>query len=623
MIKNYSNFNLKKYRLKEYESLSSRQYNTPIKANFDLFNKRLKENLSFYNSPQNLDNEKMNRTKFFMNKSKIKIERYEKDLINLIKNENHNTRNKNNYFNQSDNSDNTNLSIYTPVDQYLYKNPLHSLTILKINNTIRSNINKLCKKRQELVFNKSIQDITNTTRRNLINLSKIKISPLLPINLNNKQKSFSEILSFEQNSLRNIFKFRYNKNSLAHLYSRLNASFQYCGKNFPQSREQFTLISNGKNIIYLIGGICCVNECNEIWKYDLNSLTWEKIKSNNLTKSRHGHSAILKNDFSKIYIYGGVSKFDIWKNNITKGGEENFGNLEVFDLDKKEWFCPTKSKFHPTYRKNHTCELIGNDLVIMLGISKENEVLNDAHVINISCPYLSNERWEEVFISRDCIRPRLYGHTSALVIDDEILYKKKCSIYHIPNEYKQKSKDKIKNVGIYIFGGKNKFVGGSLSNDIYLFHIGQTPCWWEKIENVKGIKPSPRYLHSMSYYKPGNFLIIHGGKNIYSLNDTFLFDLTNYQWSKILLTGIEQDSILPRNGHQSVICGNQLIIFGGVNNGNYIGSSMFVINLIPNASNVFFVNTLDKENKNKEQNDNKKSIKYNKSDDNINLPKIK
>ena len=135
MIKNYSNFNLKKYRLKEYESLSSRQYNTPIKSNFDLFNKRLKENFSFYNSPQNLDNEKMNRTKLFMNKSKIKIERYEKDLINQIKNENHNTRNKNNYFNQSDNSDNTNLSIYTPVDQYLYKNPFHSLTILKINNS--------------------------------------------------------------------------------------------------------------------------------------------------------------------------------------------------------------------------------------------------------------------------------------------------------------------------------------------------------------------------------------------------------------------------------------------------------------------------------------------------------
>ena len=616
MLKNYSNFKLKKYRIKEYASFSSRKNNSSIKSNFELFNKSLKENLSFYNSSQNLENENMNRTKFFIKKSKIKIERYEEDLINEIKNKNNSTRNIKYNSNQSYNSDNTNLSIYTPLKQYLYKNPFHSLTTLKINNKIRSNIIKLTKKRQELVYNKSIQDISNTTKTNMINLSKIKISPLLPINLNNKEKDIPLIPSIGRTSLRNIFKSRQSQVSI--VYSKLNACFEYCGKNFPQSREQFSLVSNGVNIAYLIGGVCCVNECNQIWKYDINNITWEKIKSQNLTKSRYGHTAILNNDNNKLYIYGGVSKFDIWKNNITKGGEENFGNLEIFDLDKKEWLCPIKTKFHPHYRKNHTCELIGNDLVIMLGLSKENEVLSDVHSINISFPNSLNERWEEVFISRDCIRPRLYGHTSALVYDDEIIYKKRFSLYHLPKEYKQKSKDKIKNIGIYIFGGKNKFIGGNLSNDIYLLHIGKAPCWWEKIENVKGMKPLPRYFHSMSYYKQGNFLIIHGGKNIYSLNDTFLFDLVNYQWSKIIISGVDQDSIVPRHGHQSAVCGNQLIIFGGVNNGNYIGSSMFIINLIPNVLDLFFVNS-----NNKEKNDDMKNINNSISNNNVNLPKIK
>ena len=53
----------------------------------------------------------MNRTKFFIKKWKIKIERYEADLINEIKNKNNSTRNIKYNSNQRYNSDNTNLSI--------------------------------------------------------------------------------------------------------------------------------------------------------------------------------------------------------------------------------------------------------------------------------------------------------------------------------------------------------------------------------------------------------------------------------------------------------------------------------------------------------------------------------
>ena len=408
------------------------------------------------------------------------------------------------------------------------------------------------------------------------------------------------------------------------MYTRLNASFEHRSRNYPESREQFTFISNDdKNNIYLIGGISCINECEQIWMYDINSLSWEKIKSKNLTKCRFGHTVILNKNNTKIYVFGGVSKLDIWKNNITKGGEENYGNLEIFDLIKKEWCNPLKSKFHPSFRRNHSCELIGNDLVILLGISKENEVLNDASALNIALPHNENERWAEVHIAKDNEGPKLYGHTSALVLNEEILRSKKYGIYHFPEEFNlSNNKGKIKNSGIYVFGGKNRYTGGSCSNDIYLFHIGQDPCWWEKIENIKGNKPSPRYFHSMSYFKPGNFLIIHGGKNINSLNDTFLFDLTNYQWNKIILSGIDESLILPRHGHQSAICGSQLFIFGGVNNGNYIGSGMFIINLIPNVFNMFLHNMLSKKNDKSENKPNNKEKKE-ENDKKVNLPKIK
>ena len=620
MKNNYSFFNLTKYKLKKYTIPNKFRFNSPLKSNLEQFNKNIKKNMSYYNISQSADDKNMNQTKYFLNKSKIKFNPDETHLINQIRYKNNSTRNKiNNRDETNDNNDKViNLTISTPKEFNIYLNPIHSLSVLKVNNKVRSNILNLNIKRQEYLFNKTINDFANSKKNHMNGLSNIKITLSANNLLTKKQNNFTRMTPLRQNSLRNIFKLGNNKTNFFHLYTRLNATFEHCSKNCPQSREQFTFVSNGENFIYLIGGICCVNECNEIWKYDICSSSWEKIKSKNMTKCRYGHTAIINKTSSRIYIFGGVSKLDIYKNNITKGGEENYGNFEFFDMNKKEWIIPLKTKFHPNFRRNHSCELIGNDLVIMLGIDKENEVLNDVHVLNISFPHQENERWEEVHIAKDSIGPKLYGHTSALVLDEENINLKKIGIYNLPNSYNFiNNKNKIKNIGIYVFGGKNKFTGGNISNDIYLFHIGKNPCWWEKIENTKGIKPLPRYFHSMNYYKPGNFLIIHGGKNINSLNDTFLFDLSLYQWNKIIITGIDDNLILPRNGHQSVICANQLFIFGGTNNGNYIGSNMFVINLIPNVLNMLLVNVIsnnynfdgNKDNKTGINNNNKKEEK--------------
>lgn len=625
MKKNYSNFNLTKYKLKKYISSSTFGYAPPIKSNFEQFNKYIKTNMSFYNYSQSSFITNMKQTKLILNKSSTKLKNDENDLNkknkegknilrNIKKNDNNNSK--------------ISLSISTPKEKTIYMNPFHSLNILQINNKVRSNIIKLNIKRQKYIFNKSIEDLSNSKINRINSLSRIKISQISPINSNSifdihHKNTFSKIPSLRQNSLRTIFKSRMNKNFIfSHMYTRLNASFAHSSKNYPGSREQFTFISNDDiNNIYLIGGISCSNECDEIWKYDINYLTWEKIKTKNMTKCRFGHSAILNKNSSKIYIFGGVSKLDIWKNNITQGGEENYGNFEIFDINKKEWLTPVKTKFHPPFRRNHSCELIGNDLVIMLGISKENEVFNDAFVLNISFPRGENERWEEVHMVKDNEGPELFGHSSALVLNEEITEVKKYGLYYIPPEFRRNDYK----YGIYVFGGKNKYMGDNYSNDIYLFHIGEDPCWWERLDNIRGNKPSPRYYHSMSYYKPGNFLIIHGGRNTNCLSDTFLFDLTNFQWNKIILTGIDESLILPRYGHQSVICGNQLFIFGGANNGKYIGSSMFVINLIPNVLNMLLLNVISKRNNLDDNSDNTKSKDNKEGTDKkikIKLPKI-
>ena len=102
---------------------------------------------------------------------------------------------------------------------------------------------------------------------------------------------------------------------------------------------------------------------------------------------------------------------------------------------------------------------------------------------------------------------------------------------------------------------------------------------------TKGKPPSPRYFHSMNYYEKGNFLIIHGGRNdnmsdSCALNDTFIFDLENFEWHGIILySQLPGFKVLNRCGHQSAIFGNKLIIFGGMNNNNYLGSTLFIVNL--------------------------------------------
>ena len=57
-------------------------------------------------------------------------------------------------------------------------------------------------------------------------------------------------------------------------------------------------------------------------------------------------------------------------------------------------------------------------------------------------------------------------------------------------------------------------------------------------------------------------------------------DLLNFNWIKIqLYSNIHNFKIISRFGHNSSIFANKLIIFGGMNNNNYIGSSLFIINL--------------------------------------------
>lgn len=88
-------------------------------------------------------------------------------------------------------------------------------------------------------------------------------------------------------------------------------------------------IYNGK--IYLFGGHGGLNYSriafNDLYAFDLETETWEKIlPNNNPPDGRGGHSVFASNE--KVYVYGG------WNS------EQQYTNIMVFDLIKKEWSDP-------------------------------------------------------------------------------------------------------------------------------------------------------------------------------------------------------------------------------------------------------------------------------------------
>ena len=63
----------------------------------------------------------------------------------------------------------------------------------------------------------------------------------------------------------------------------------------------------------------------------------------------------------------------------------------------------------------------------------------------------------------------------------------------------------------------------------------------------------------MNYYEEGNYLIVHGGRNdfsidMFSLNDTFILELNRLEWVNVkIIFDSPKIEIYKRCGHQAII----------------------------------------------------------------------
>ena len=442
------------------------------------------------------------------------------------------------------------------VNQMEYPNPIKSLGIIRNNQNIFSELNKNNLTRQSESFNKQIEEINHINLKYGKKMPKVHITDILlkepsnipVINIAKKKKSVN-LLTILEKSKKDLKLFSY---------------YKYPIKNFPEGREQFSICRQDNDII-IAGGISTKMKSLAIWRLNISTLEWKKVESENAIENRYGHTALAMNN--KLYIFGGKTKYL---------NASYMNNLDIFSFAEKKIINSQICGEKPENRKSHIAIFVGGQMLIHGGITDEGRILDDTHLFN-----LHTSTWTKCIIEKICDKPKLWGHACCLVIPGQILYNPKFNIYSFP-EYDTVKKKNIKKKGLFVFGGKSHEDG--LSNQLWILIMGKKPLEWINIE-TKGKPPVPRYFHTMNFYERGNYIIIHGGRNdIFSensaLNDTFLLNLENFEWMEVKLYSNNSNfNIVSRCGHQSIIYSDKLIILGGMNNNNYLGSSLLIINL--------------------------------------------
>ena len=270
--------------------------------------------------------------------------------------------------------------VYVPSNKANYINAYHSLEVLKTNNNIVSKINTSNASRQKLFYNQSIQTHSNfLMNSNKHKKQKIRITSLL-------HKANTNIPEHQETENENETNVHTQKQTMytplieqqqQQSHKTFIAYYKYPIKNFPECREQFSLVNNKNNII-LIGGMCSVMLHISIWSLNPKNLHWKRYKAHNTCYNKYGHTCVIYQN--KLFVFGGRTKIDI--NTKHKEASEIMNDLDVFNIDECKWSTPSIPFANkPTARRNHIAERIGCCMLIHGGLDEHNNVLNSVDIL--------------------------------------------------------------------------------------------------------------------------------------------------------------------------------------------------------------------------------------------------
>ena len=501
-----------------------------------------------------------------------------------------------------------------------FKNPIDSLGLILKNKTIYDKVMDNYQNREMKTFGNNIRRINKI--KEILNLSKnIKITNVIPINFNKFMQNNSNQFNLSQNKQTNTSKdlneqskdhienttLEENTNQSKSLNPRVNnliprssisaevyqkgciyllPGYHQSTKICPESREEFSLNQDPiSNSLFLFSGNSSHIDSPLLWKFNLLNFIWEPIKpASNVIEKRCGHTGVIYK--SKLIIFGGR-----YLDNTA------LADVDIYNIEHNYWEMNNYNTIiFLKLRRNHVACLVGSQMFVHGGIDEFGEYLDDSFLLSLG----NNYKWTKAKIIKYGKRyrfPKLAFHSCCLVVPNEIQKSPRFNIYKFPEVPVGSMNSKIREKGIYVFGGKKSELKDPC-NKMWVLKIGKKNLEWMEII-ANGKPPCPRYLFSMNFYEEGNYIIIHGGKtkslkSEQILKDTYLFDLLRFEWIRVL-HGCFDSIVKPRFSHASVIYNKRLIIFGGVNEQGFSGSNFFMIKLLPENNQDIFLRSKNSE----------------------------
>ena len=311
----------------------------------------------------------------------------------------------------------------------------------------------------------------------------------------------------------------------------------YHGSEHPSKRWGHSAILYNNNMI-IFGGRHLKKSLSNIYSLDFSSFTWTKMEPIGITPlARDSHTAVLYNN-SDMIIFGG------------NGLSIKYNDLWDFDINEYEWTKMDTQGKSPCPRDGHLSTIIYNKyMVIYSGLNEKDEVINDMHLFDFE-----HKNWIECDLINGNLLENRDGQSCCLVGDM-----------------------------IYLFGGQageDKY-----SNELFTVKFEIDPTFKNKpkaiiseVEINNSIKPKERASHCCVVYKE-QYLIITGGEaqDKEPLDDIWLFDINKMCYIELELSGKEK--IEGRFCHCSVICGDTLALYGGMQNSECTLDNLALINI--------------------------------------------
>ncbi|EGC30007.1 hypothetical protein DICPUDRAFT_42073, partial [Dictyostelium purpureum] len=255
-------------------------------------------------------------------------------------------------------------------------------------------------------------------------------------------------------------------------------------ENAPSPRYGHVALTTLDNKMYIYGGRNENEVFGDIFKYDMEKDTWEKISVNG--SKRWGHSGVSYSTENSFYFFGGQS--------TTEGGY--LDDIIRYDFEYDTWITmtPGGSEFSPKARSLHTSTLtLTNHMVIYGGRNFQNNetIFDDLHIF-----YVEEHRWINVTLNSTSRNPeKKYGHTAILTPMNTVL----------------------------IYGGNQSSTAASTS--IYKFDLSTTE--WDFISSASGLGPEARSGHTAVATLFNTMLVFGGQDGKVFYNNLFKYNVIN------------------------------------------------------------------------------------------------